>query len=161
MTDMENFIQLKKTSIFKVKIKDENGVDTGDFLEFDLEDIEMPLKLNECEVKHRKNLEYLKMQFSIINKKEDKKGKFLLSWKEEEQQKVLKEFCVREMEALDLILGKDGCKKLLHGRNPYYSMYDDINELLTPIMPKLKIHSEDIKNKIVSKYKNKEKGVLE
>lgn len=163
MTEMENFIQLKKDNILKIGIKDAEGKETGEHLEFDLEDIEMPLKLNECELKHRKNLEYLRMQFVIIDKKEDKKGKFILSWKEEEKIKVLQEFYKREMDALDLFLGEGGTKKLLNGRNPYYSMYEDINDMLEPILPKLKLRADDISNKIREKYSNKatEKNVLE
>lgn len=162
MTEMENFIQLKKSNIIKIGIRDVEGNETGEHLEFDMEDIELPLRLNECEAKHRKNLENLKMQFVIIDKKEDKKGKFVLSWKEEEKLKVLQEFYKKEMEALDLFLGKDGTKKLLNGRNPYYSMYEDINEMLEPVLPKLKLRADDIANKIKEKYNNKatEKNVL-
>ena len=79
---MADFIQLKKDNIFRIGIKDIEGNDTGEHLEFDLEDIELPLRLNECEAKHRKNLEFLRNQFVVIEKKEDKKGKFILSWKE-------------------------------------------------------------------------------
>jgi hypothetical protein len=159
---MTDVIQLKKDNILRIGIKDANGVETGEHLEFDLEDIELPLRLNQCEAQHRKNLEFMKMQYVIIEKKEDKKGKYLLSWKEEEKIKVLQEFYKREAEALDLFLGKDGTKKLLNGRNPYYSMYDDINELLEPIMPKLRLRADDIADKIKEKYKSKkETDVLE
>ena len=150
-----DFIKLKKSSILKIGIKDANGVDTGEHLEFDLEDIELPLRLNQCEAQHRKNLEFLRNQFVIIDKKEDKKGKFILSWKEEEKIKVLQEFYKREAEALDLFLGQDGTKKLLNGRNPYYSMYEDINEMLEPILPKLQLRMDDITSKIKNKYSNK------
>ena len=160
---MADFIQLKKDNILRIGIKDIQGNDTGEHLEFDLEDIELPLRLNECEAKHRKNLEYLRNQFVIIDKKEDKKGKFILSWKEEEKLKVLQEFYKREMEALDLFLGQNGTNKLLNGRKPYYSMYEDINDMLAPILPKLKLKADDIANKIKEKYSNKatEKNVLE
>ena len=160
---MTDVIQLKKDNILRIGIKDSNGVDTGEHLAFDLEDIELPLRLNQCDVQHKKNLEFLKNQFIIIDKKEDKKGKFLLSWKEEEKLKVLQEFYKREMEALDLFLGKDGTNKLLNGRKPYYSMYEDINDMLVPILPKLKLKADDIANKIKEKYSNKatEKNVLE
>ena len=152
---MADVIQLKKDNILRIGIKDSNGVDTGEHLEFDLEDIELPLRLNQCEAQHRKNLEFVKNQFIIINKKEDKKGKFLLSWKEEEKIKVLQEFYKREMEALDLFLGKDGTKKLLNGRNPYYSMYEDINEILEPVLPKLKLRTDNIIDKVKEKYNDK------
>ena len=160
---MADFIQLKKDNILRIGIKDIEGNDTGEHLEFDMEDIELPLRLNECEAKHRKNLEFVKMQFVIIDKKEDKKGKFILSWKEEEKLKVLQEFYKREMEALDLFLGQNGTNKLLNGRKPYYSMYEDINDMLVPILPKLKLKADDIANKIKEKYNNKatEKNVLE
>lgn len=159
---MEDFIQLKKDNILRVGIVDQDGNDTGEHLEFDMESIELPLKLNQCEYEHRKNIEYVQGQFLIIDKKEDKKGKYLLSWKEEEKLKVVKEFYQREMKALDLFLGEGGTKKILNGRDPYYSMYEDINEMLQPILPKLKLRTEDIKKKIVEKYKdNKESNVLE
>lgn len=160
---MADFIQLKKDSILRIGIKDSDGNDTGEHLEFDMEDINLALKLNECDEKHRKNLEFLRNQFIIIDKKEDKKGKKILSWKEEEKLKVLQEFYKREMEALDLFLGENGTKKLLNGRNPYYSMYEDINDMLKPILPKLKLRADDIAKKIKDKYSNvnnQEKNVL-
>lgn len=162
MTEKENFIQIKKSNIVKIGIKDENGVDTGEHLEFDMESVDLPLRLNQCEAQHRKNLEILRGQFLVIDKKEDKKGKFILSWKEEEKLKVLQEFYKREMEALDLFLGEGGTKKLLNGRKPYYSMYDDISETLEPILPKLKLSADSIVEKIKEKYSNtKENDVLE
>ena len=158
-----NFIQIKKSNIVKIGIKDENGVDTGEHLEFDLEDINLPLRLNECDEKHRKNLEFLRNQFIIIDKKEDKKGKKILSWKEEEKLKALNNFYAEEEKALDLFLGQGGTRKLLNGRNPYYSMYEDISEILEPIMPKLKLRADDIAKKIKDKYSNvnnQDKNVL-
>ena len=158
---MADFIQLKKDNILRIGIKDANGVDTGEHLEFDLEDIELPLRLKQCEAKHYKNVEFVRNQFVIINKKEDKKGKFYLSANEEEKIKVLQEFYKRETEALDLFLGDGGTKKMLGGRNPYISMYDDINEMLAPILPKIQIRAEDIMNKIKGKYgEKKETDVL-
>lgn len=158
---MDNFIQLKKSNITRFGIKDENGNDTGNFLEFDLEDIELPLKLNESEAKHKSNINYVKSQFVIIDKKEDKKGKYLLTWKEEEKLKVLKEFYKKEMEALDLFLGEGGTEKLLNGRKPYYEMYDDINDILEPILPKLQKTAENIETRIKQKYsQNNQKEVL-
>lgn len=158
---MEKFIQLKKDNIIRFGIKNFNGTDTGNALEFDMEDIELPLRLNKCEAEHRKNLEYIRDQFIIIDKKEDKKGKYILSWKEEEKIKALKEFYRRETIALDLFLGENGTKKLLNGRNPYYTMYDDINDMLEPILPTLKKSTENITKKIKSKYsKSDDKEVL-
>ena len=41
MTD--NFIQLQEDNILRLEIKDSEGKPTGEHLEFDLEDIELPL----------------------------------------------------------------------------------------------------------------------
>lgn len=151
---MKDYIQLKKNNILKIGIKDSDGKDTGNYLEFDLEDIDLSLKLNECQKKHNENVQNVKRQFIIIDKKQDKQGKVLLSWKEEEKINVLKKFYRDEADALDLFLGKGGTKKLLNGRNPYWTMYDDINDMLKPILPKLKLSMDDIVDKIKSKYKN-------
>lgn len=155
-----DFIQLKKDNILRFGIKNQYGEDTGEVLEFDLEDMGLALRINECEAKHRKNIQNLRNTCAIIDKKEDKKGKYMLTWKEEEKWKALQEFYIKEMEALDLFLGENGCKKLLCGRKPYITMYNDISEMLEPIMPKLQLRADDIKNKIIEKYKEKEEEVL-
>lgn len=159
---MDDFIQLKKDNILRIGIKDSEGKDTKEHLEFDLEDIELPLKLSECEFKHKKNIEYLKNQMIIIDKKQDKKGKYILSSNEKEKILVIKEFYQREIKALDLFLGEGGTNKILNGRKPYYSMYDDISKIIEPILPKLQIKAQDIAKKIKEKYSNKkEENTLE
>ena len=95
MTEKESYVQLKKDNILRIGIRDAQGNDTGHHLEFDMEDIEFPLRLNQAEAQHRRNVEDLKAQFIIIDKKEDKKGKYLLTWKQEEKLKALKEFGVK------------------------------------------------------------------
>lgn len=154
MTEKESFIQLKKDNILRIGIKDIFGKDTGEKLVFDLEDIELPLKLSECEEKHRKNLKYLQDQFYIIDKKEDHKGKKLLSWKEEEKIKVMQKVYKDEMDALDLFIGEGKTQMILNlmGRKPYYSMYDDISKMIEPILPLFKTNLDAIKEKIKNKY---------
>ena len=163
MTEKESFIQLEENNVFKVAIRDTKGNDTGCYLEFDIEDIELPLRLCECEEAHKRNMKYLKDQFLIIDKKEDHKGKKLLSWKEEEKLKVLQKVYKDEMDALDLFIGKGKTQMILDlmGRRPYFTMYDDIGKLLEPILPKLKISVDSIKDKIRAKYSNEETDVLE
>lgn len=158
---MENFIQLKKDNILRIGIKTADGKETGEHLEFDMEDIELPLRLNQCELEHKKNLQNLKMQIVVIDKKQDKKGKQLLSWKEEEKIKAFNEFYKKEMNSLDLFLGEGGTLKLLNGRKPYYSMHEDISEIIEPILPLIKERTESITDKIKAKYDNKKSDVIE
>ena len=157
----ENFITLKKDNILRIGIKDQFGNDTGEHLEFDLESVDTLLKYNESIVKHQKNLEFLRNKFVIINKQKDEKINSFMTKNEKAKLEVLKEFYKREMEALDLFLGKGGTRKMLNGRSPYYDMFDDIAESLEPIMPKFKLKADDITNKIKEKYSNKkEENVL-
>jgi hypothetical protein len=162
MTEKENFIQLKKDDVLRIGIKDQEGNDTGKYLVFDLEDIELPLRISECQELHKKNMEYLKNQFYIIDKKEDHKGKKLLSWKEEEKYKVIQKVYIEEMKALDLFLGEGKTQMILDlmDRKPYMSMYNDISEMIEPILPLIKVNMEAIKNKIEEKYKSLDSEVL-
>lgn len=156
MTEKENFIQLKKDNIIRFGIKDSEGNDTGKYISFDLEDITLPLKLNDCEDMHHKNIINLRDRFIIIDKKEDAKGKKILSRKEEEKIKALNDYYNNEIKALDLFIGEGKTQMILDlmGRNPYYSMYEDISEMLAPILPKLKMNADSIKKQIIQKYSN-------
>lgn len=155
---MEEFIQLKEDNVLKVKIKDRDGNDTGCELRFDLEDIEMPLKISKIEYEHNKNTEWLKNQFIIIDKKENPKKDGIITYKERLKIEAFKEFYKKEIDNLDLLLGEGKTMEILNAmkRKPYYSMFDDINELLEPLLPKMKVTSEQIINKIRNKYTNKE-----
>lgn len=156
------YIKLKKDNIFRVGIQDEKGNDTGNVLEFDLEDLELPFKAQEAEYQHKKNIEKLRADFALADRKTERKGKKIMSSREEEKLRALQEFYLKEEKALDLFLGEDGTKKLLNNRKPYFEMFDDILEYLEPILPKLELHKEDIVEKIKRKYNTqKEENIIE
>lgn len=148
------YIQLKKDDILRVGIKDAEGNDTGEHLEFDLEDIELPIRIEEATQKHKKNIETLKKQMIVLEK--SNKNTDL------EQLKLMKDFFIKEEKTLDLFLGKGGTKKMLNGRKYYYTMFDDIIEMLEPIFPLIEERAEKIADKIKDKYGDvKEEDVLE
>ena len=144
------YIQLKKDDILRVGIKDANGKDTGEHLEFDLEDIELPLRIEEAMEKHKRNMEELQKRKFILDKNKDNKRNDM------ETLKLMKEFFVKEEKTLDLFLGKGGTKKMLNGRKYYYTMFDDIIEMLDPIFPLIEERAGKIADKIKNKYGNKE-----
>lgn len=152
MTD--NFIQLKKDNIIRFGIKDQFGNDTGKQLEFDLDDIELPLRYQELLDMHKKNVGSLQHQFVMIDKRQDVKGKKLLSKNEEDKIKAVNEFFKKDMKALDLFLGEDKTQMLLDimGRKPYWNMFEDIGEALEPIVEIFKLNAEETDKKIVEKY---------
>lgn len=160
MTD--NYIQLNKNDILRLGIKDENGNDTGNYLEFDLEDIELPLKMQEMQEKIKKNRIDTHNKLKILEKKQDHKGKKLLSYKQEEEIKIMQEFYKKEVECYNMFLGENGVEKLLNGRKLNWSVLDDIGEIIEKeIYPKLKVSEEKIRNKIMKKYSNKRDDVIE
>lgn len=162
MTD--NYIQLKKNKdILRLGIKTEDGIDTGEYLEFDLEDIELPLRFQELLEQDKKNKEHLRNQILIIDKKEDVKGKKLLSRNEEMKMKALKDFFEKEKEIYNGFLGDRGVEKLLNGEKLGWTSLQYIDDIIgEQIVPKLDITMESVTKKIKQKYsiKNNKENVL-
>ena len=163
MTD--NFIQLNKGDVLHLEIRTSDGKSTGEFLEFDLEDIELPLKYQELIEKDKKNKENLKNQFLIIDKRQDVKGKKLMSKNEEDKIKALNDFFKKEEEIYNMFLGENGVKKLLNGRKLGWTSLSSIDEIIEKqIAPYLDLSMESITKKVREKYnqaKNRNKEVLE
>ena len=152
MTD--NFIQLNKNDILHLDIYTDDGKKTGEYLEFDLEDIELPLKYQELLEKDKKNKEYLRNQIQIIEKKQDVKGKKLLSKNEEDAIKALNEFFKKETEIYNMFLGEKGVQKLLNGKKLGWTSLQDIDEIIEKqILPHLDLGMNRIQEKIKEKYK--------
>ena len=160
MTD--NIIKLNKSDVLTLRIQTSEGEDTGEFLEFDLGDIELPLKYQELIEKDKKNKEHLRNQVLIIDKREDVKGKKLLSKNEEDKLRAINEFFVKEIEVYNMFLGPRGVEKLLNGRKFTWTTLQEIDEIIEKqIAPHLEINMENITEKIKKKYseainKNKE-----
>ena len=156
-------IRLKDDDTLKLEIVDSNGVSTGEFLEFQLEDIELPFKYQEIIERLKKSRQNLKNQFTIIEKKQDHKGKKLMSSNEEEKLKALNNFYKEQVEIYNIFLGENGVQKLLNGRKLRWSTLTEIDELIEKqIAPQLDLTMKDITKKIKSKYSNKkEDNVLE
>lgn len=154
-----NSIQLKRSKeVLRLRIKDENGNDTGNYLEFNLGDLDYLLILQDMMEADKKNREYLKNQYAIIDKKQDHKGKKLFSANEEAKIKAMNDFYKKEAEIYDMFLGKDGVKKLLNGRKLTPGTLDEIDEIIEKaILPKLEIKAEDLKKNIMEKYSNNAK----
>ena len=162
-----DYIKIKENKdIFRLGIIDEKGNIVKDekgeevCLEFDLADIELPLRYNRCinEVNNAKRK--LKNQLVIIDKKQDHKGKQMLSANEEAKAKALQQF-YKEMEnAMDLFLGQGGTRKYLNGRKPYWTMFEDLSEAIEPYMDKMQLTVEDMGKRIKDKYKVEESDVL-
>lgn len=128
---IDNFIQLEKDiDIIKIGIKTSDGKETGEYLEFDLDDVELPLKYQELLEKDKKNKEYLKNQITIIEKRQDVKGKKLLSKNEEDKIRAIDDFLRKETEIYNLFLGENGVQKLLNGKKLGWRTLQKIDEII-------------------------------
>lgn len=150
---MENIIKLNKDDTLKLKIITSDGKDTGEYLEFFLEDIELPLKYQELAEKDKKNKENLRNQMLIIDKRQDVKGKKLLSKNEEDKIKALNDFFKKEIEVYNMFLGENGVEKLLNGRKLGWTTLQEIDEIIEKqIVPYIDITMDKITDKVKEKY---------
>ena len=154
-------IKLKDDDTLRLEIVDSNGVSTGDYLEFQLEDIELPFKYQEIIERLKKSRQNLKNQFAIIEKKQDHKGKKIISSNEEEKLKALNNFYKEQVEIYNIFLGENGVQKLLNGRKLRWTTLSEIDELIEKqIAPQLDLTMADITKKIKSKYSNKKEDKI-
>ena len=159
----DNTIKLNKDNILRLKIVTDKGEETGEYLEFDLEDIELLLKYQELIEKDKKNREHLQNEIIIINKRQDVKGKKLLTKNEEDKIRAINDFFKKEKEVYNMFLGERGVEKLLNGRKLGWTSLQEINEIIEKqIAPYLDLNMKSITDKIKNKYgKAEQSDVLE
>ena len=152
MTD-NNIIKLNKDNVLRLAIQTADGKDTGEVLEFDLEDLELPLRYQELLEKDKKNKEYLRNQMVVIDKREYVKGKKILSKNEEDKIKAIKEFFRKEIEVYNMFLGENGVQKLLNGKKIGWTTLQEIDDIIEKqIAPHLDVSMDKITQKVKDKY---------
>lgn len=158
----ENTIQLNNENIIRFDIQDTEGKKTGEYLEFNLDDINLLLRYQEMIELDKKNLQNFKNQLAIIDKQEDHKGKKLLTFKQEQEIKITQNYYKREAEIMNMFLGENGVEKLLNGRPLGWTTLQEISVLIKEnILPLLEKGVTDIKEKIKTKYIMKEDNIIE
>ena len=159
---MENVIKLNKRDTLKLKIQTDEGVDTGEYLEFDLTNIELPLIYQELVFKDKKNRDNLRSQLMIIEKRQDVKTKGIFTRNEEDALKALNEFFNKEKEVYNMFLGERGVEKLLNGRKFSWDTLEEIDKIIEEqIQPHLNLKMKSIQEQIKEKYNNVNKNTKE
>ena len=103
--------------------------------------------------KKKKNKENIKNQMLIIDRRQDVKGKKLLSKNEEDKIKAIDEFFKKEVEVYNMFLGERGVEKLLNGRKVGWTTLQEIDEIIEKqIKPYLNLNMDNITQKIKEKY---------
>lgn len=149
----EKYITLGTDDTLRLGIRDFDGNETGEYLEFDLEDIELPLRYQELMELDKKNRNYVQKQLVIIDKRQDVKGHKLMSKNQEDKIKALNEFFKKEVEIYNMFLGENGVQKLLNGRKLGWTTLREIDEIIEKqILPYIDINMKKVADKIKKTY---------
>lgn len=150
-------IRLKPVEdILRLYIKDEEGNDTGNYLEFDLLNPNYLLDYQRLIEEDKKNRMWFNSEINRINKMQDKKGKKLYSYKEEEMLKTYAEFNKKTKEVYNMFLGANGIEKLLNGRAISLNTLKEIDRIIEEVIaPELELNAKELREKIMEKYSSK------
>ena len=158
---MEKDIKLSKNNELVLRITTDDGKPTGEYLSFDLEDIELSLRYQDMIERDKKNIDWLKKELTIISKRQDVKGKKLLSKNQEDRLKAINKFFKEETEIYNMFLGERGVEKLLNGKKIGWTTLAEIDEIITnQILPNFENQVKAIEDKIINKYKLENKEVI-
>ena len=147
-------IRVEKKNIYTIEVND-----NGDTIEFDLEDIGLNFKLLKALKEVDRIKDYMKKEVSIIDKRQDVKGKYI-SKNEEDLLRLWNKAFKDMRNAMDMFLGEGACQKIFGDRN-YIEMFDDLMDQLKPHLEKMKVSYKDIKDRIQNKYSSKNEKVIE
>lgn len=156
-----------KRDILKIGLQDMEGNNILDkdgnqaYWEFDVADIEIPLKIARAEEQYYKDTKETKAKLIAVDKKQDSISKAGLSKNEVEKVKLVKEYMKKQVTILETIIGKDGVDKFLNGRDYYIEMFDDIMSALEQILPMIEKKRGSIEDRIKKKYGVTEENILE
>jgi len=143
-------IRIKKDDVYKIEVND-----NGDYIEFDLLDIELPTKCLKAS-KELKKQHYIYNQKKIAIQKQYKNNQELLFAKMREADI---EYCNKMRNVFDSFLGEGACEKIFGNVNRI-GMFDDLFEQLIPHFGKMEINIEKVKEKLIEKYTQKDEGII-
>lgn len=149
-------INVQKNGIYKIQVND-----SGDCIEFDVDDVGTQIKCYESieKIEKLENETKEKMQ-KLIDSKDNEINK-KMAYIENDMFKKMREI-------MDEFLGKDACQKIFGNRN-YYSMYNDLFEELSKKRKELNgkshfdmmgINAKTINEKIINKYYKGKENVI-
>ena len=133
----------KKEGIKRIQVNEQ-----GDYIEFDLLDIELPLKVEKTRKELLKQNSIFRNRCKAIEKQyKDNRDLMMIN-----TYKAELDFCKKCREVLDGLLGEGACQKIF-GNTNRYGMFEDYFDQLSEILGNLEIDIEAIKEKLINKYK--------
>lgn len=135
-------LRVEKDNVYKIEVNDK-----GECIEFDLLDIELPIKLINASEELKKQKRIYNGKIKSLNKQENNPKNLMLK-----QYELDKEFCQTMRKVLDSFLGENACQKIF-GNTNRIGMFDDFFIQLEPHLDKIAINVEKIKENLLEKYK--------
>ena len=134
-------LRVEKDNVYKIEVNDK-----GEYIEFDLLDIELPIKLINAS-------EELEKQKAIHEQKIDDLKASNLEPKESmlKQYEIDKEFCKTMRGVIDGLFGEGSSQKIF-GEANRLGMFNDFFTQLEPHLDKIVIDVEQVKKKLMKKY---------
>lgn len=127
--------------------------DNGEYIEFDLLDIDLPMKLmNGVESLKKEERIYRQKSNALRNQYKDKELYVKMY-------DLDKNYCNKLRNVFDSFLGEGACQKIFGSTNRI-NMFNDFMEQLEPHLDKMELNIQGIKEKLYNKYSVKDKKVL-
>lgn len=149
-----NSLRVKKDNIYRIEVND-----SGEYIEFDLEDTSLNIKYYNALEEINSLMERVKQKEIKLNKKKADVIEYL---------KLEEDTFKKSRDIMDSFLGANSCQKIFGDRN-YYDMFFDLVEELEKkrdeldgksYLDILKINSTNLRNDIMQKYNIEKKNVI-
>lgn len=142
-----NRIRVRSKDAYIIEVND-----AGETIEFDLTDIDLPLRLERSMQTARETGEWLNQRLLVIRRREDHTSKgSLLSDNERAAREAYREAYGRLRDAIDAFCG-EGASAKIFGQKNYLEMFSDLMEQLEPHLEKMRAKGMDIRTRIAAKY---------
>lgn len=139
---MEKVIYEKK-GVKRIQVNEQ-----GDYIELDLMDIELPLKVDNTRKELIRQHNIFRNRCKAIEKQYKDNQDLLLT----NQMKAEVDYCNKCREVLDKLLGEGACHKIFGDTNRY-NMFNDYFEQLGTTLDGLEVDIKAIKENLMEKYK--------
>ena len=143
-------IRINNDDVYRIEVND-----NGEYIEFNLLDIDLPFKFVKCGEDLIKNQELYYEAATKINEEYKDNPEELLK----QMHELDTRFCYELRKNFDALLGENACQKIFGNVNKI-GMFDELFEQLEPHFEKMKLKHDKIQEEIVNKYKTQKREVI-
>ena len=144
------YIQKDDNEIYRLEVNDK-----GEYIEFDLTDIGLADRI----MKASDKIIDLDNRYKQSAKEISEKYKSDESMLVQETTKIELNACLEMRKIFDSFLGDGACQKIFGNKNNYWQFLN-LMDALEPHYEKMRINMKKAKEKLITKYLNKEKDVM-